>query len=222
MLRALPALLVLCLVQVGCTTTSAQVDTDQPKPNSKSDLGDADADKAPADDADADNKSHEDKPSRAPIAAAELPECPSAADSRSVLVNYCTEAGTETAKLAGAWVPVDTLRIPDDVEIIFNATGSDDAQRPSLLIAVRGDQLFVRQVTCGMCARVLGQGFAGHLSHMSAEQLAAMQTQLGLGDEIPTLTSVEAWTSFASAEQGKATLTTFAGKAEAAPINEGQ
>lgn len=208
MRRALPALLVVCLVQLGCSTAPAPVDTDQPKPNATAVSGEpTEADKPTGEDV---------KPTRAPIAAAELPDCPPAADSRSVLVPYCTE----DAKLAGAWVPVDTLKIPDDVEIIFNAGGPEGADQSSLMIAVLGDQLFARQVTCGRCRRVLGQGFAGHLSHMSAEQIAAMQTQLGLGEEVPALDSAEKWTSFARDAQGKATLTTLAGRTEAAPLNE--
>jgi hypothetical protein len=82
------------------------------------------------------------------------------------------------------------------------------------MIATRGDELYIKQVTCGACRRVLGQGFAGHLSHMNETQLRALQKQLGLGDDMPLLESTEKWTSFFGDERGKGTLTELAAKVE--------
>jgi hypothetical protein len=183
------------LISLGCTVTTASVDADAdaPKPDSKA--------------ADADTNEPAAKQARAPSPASELAECPKAAEGP---VSYCTEDD----KLAGSWSMVDKVRIPDDVEIIFNAEGSDTRQQSSLMIAVRGDELYIRHVTCGSCRRILGQGFVGHLSHMNAEQVAAMQATLGLGEDVELLDSGEKWASFARGEAGLAMLTEIVNIAE--------
>jgi hypothetical protein len=202
--RALPALLAVSLV-LGCTVTTTKADADAPKPNTSADSSDADA---PKPNPESEPEPSDPKPARAPVPRAELADCP--AEQGTAIANYCTDDG----KLAGSWVPVDTLKVPDEVEIIFNAEGPDATKQTSLMIATRGDELYIKQVTCGACRRVLGQGFAGHLSHMSEAQLRELQKQLGLGDDMPVLESTEKWTSFCGDERGKGTLTALASKAE--------
>ena len=139
-------------------------------------------------------------------APTDLPACPTEQGTN----DYCTE----DAKLAGSWVPVDTLDVPDTVTILFNAEGPDASRQTSLMIAVQGEQLFIRHVTCGACRRVLGQGFSGWLPHLSEVQLRELQTRLGLGTDTPLRDSAETWTSFCGDEQGKAALTQLASKTE--------
>ena len=184
---AIASLLAVC--SLSCIVTSTLGDGNEPGP-SKADGSDAADSPAP-------------KPNAEPPVAEPLPDCPT---DESALTVYCTDSG----KLAGKWVPVDTLRIPDDVEIIFNAEGPDTVRRSSLMIATRGDELYIAHATCRGCRRVLGQGFAGHLSHMSEAQLRELQTRLGLGVETPLLASNGAWASFCSDETGKLALSQIA------------
>jgi hypothetical protein len=216
--RVLPALLVLCSVSIGCTgTTTTKADADAPKPNTsaapKEDVG---PDSSDTDPSEPEPDPNAPKVDRAPLPRAELPDCPT--EPGDAIASYCTDDG----KLAGQWVPVDTLKVPDDVEVIFNAEGPDASKQTSLLIATLGEQLFIKQVTCGACRRVLGKGFAGHLSHMSEVQLRELQTELGLGTDMPTLDSAEKWASFASDERGKGALTQIASKSEGETATSGR
>jgi hypothetical protein len=134
-----------------------------------------------------------------PPTRAEAPDCPADADADT----YCTADG----KLAGRWVPVDTLDTPPGVQPVFEAQHPDHEKQPSLVITLDGGTLYIEQVTCGSCRRVTGWGFSGELEALSDEQLRALQTKLGLGREPPPLDSAEAWQSFCSQDPGKATLT---------------
>jgi hypothetical protein len=135
-------------------------------------------------------------PARA--APPQLPDCPADADADT----YCTAEG----KLAGRWVPVDTLRPPESAQIIFEATHPDMEKQPSLVIMLDGETLYIKKVTCGSCRRVIGWGFSGQLDALSDEQLRALQTKLGFGREPTLLDSAEAWRNFAGGD-GKDTLT---------------
>lgn len=204
MTRALPALLALCSITIGCTVSTTKADADTPKPNTSAE---PEPDWSDTDPGEPEPDPNEQPPiARAP--AEELPACPT--EQGNALANYCTEDG----KLAGTWVPVDLLKVPDDVVVIFNAEGPDTSKQTSLLIATRGDALYIKQVTCGACRRVLGRGFAGQLSHMSEAQLRELQTQLGLAQDLPLLEDAAKWTSFCADERGKAALTQIASKAE--------
>lgn len=131
--------------------------------------------------------------------AAELPDCPADADADT----YCTPDG----KLAGRWVLVDTLRPPTSAQTVFESTHPDIEQQPSLTILLDGETLYIRQVTCGSCRRVIGQGFRGDLVALSDEQLRALQTKLGLAADAPLLDSAAGWRRYASGEPGKTALT---------------
>lgn len=199
----LPALLALC--SIGCTTSGTSSSTskaDADRPSTGEDPG--------PDSSDTDSPEYVDPgppiASRAPVE--QLPACPS--EQGDALANYCTDDG----KLAGQWLPVDLLKLPGDVHIIFTALGPDHSKRSSLLIATRGDQLYIKQVTCGGCRRVLGQGFVGQPSQMSEAQLRELQTRLGLGTELPVLASTEAWASFCAGQPGEHVLTQIASKTE--------
>jgi hypothetical protein len=139
-------------------------------------------------------------PARAPTA--ELPDCPADADADT----YCTDDG----KLAGRWVPVDTLRPPTSAQIIFEAAYPDIEQQPSLIIMLEGETLYIKKVTCGSCRRVIGLGFSGELDALSDEQLLALQTKLGLGSRALVLDTADAWRRLATEDPGKAELTELA------------
>ncbi len=136
---------------------------------------------------------------------AELPDCPAEAATRTVFENLCTPTG----KLAGQWRAVDTLGIPADAEVIFEWAGPT-SPRPSLTIALRGDELWIGHVSCGDCRRVLGEGFAGHIGQLSKDQMLAVQERLGLGQDVGVLSSPEAWRSFVASDSGRALLEAIA------------
>ncbi|MFO7565613.1 MAG: hypothetical protein R6X02_23420 [Enhygromyxa sp.] len=204
MRSAAPALLA-CLLGLACTTSNSKADADEPKPDTSASTN------ASADSSETDPGQLEPDPNEiqaAPTPAVDLPDCP--AEKGNALIHYCSEDG----KLAGSWVLVDTLRVPDEVVIIFNAEGPDQGRQTSLMIATQGEALYIRHVTCGACRRVLGQGFRGHPSRMSEDQLRQMQAQLGLADDAPLLDSAEKWASFCEDEAGKRALAEIASKAE--------
>jgi hypothetical protein len=193
MRRAL--LLVLALLPLACQVKVNEGDASEPKP---------DADPSAASDgggegAVAEPESEGADPVRAPVASSELPACPADAGADA----YCTEDG----KLAGRWVPVDTLKVPEDAELVFDAAHPDDEGQPSLSVAIHGETLYLRHVTCGSCRRVIGQGFSGAVARMTEDQRAAMQAKLGLAAELPVLADIEGWRAFASDERGAAALT---------------
>jgi hypothetical protein len=134
--------------------------------------------------------------------APERLDCPADADADT----YCTQDG----KLAGRWVPVDTLRPPAGAQPIFEATLPDLEKQPSLVISLVGATLYIKHVSCGSCRRVIGQGFSGELDTLSDEQLRALQSKLGLAGDSPLLDSPESWRSFCGQDPGKATLTKLA------------
>jgi hypothetical protein len=133
-----------------------------------------------------------------PPKRAEAPDCPADAD----VDTYCTEDG----KLAGRWVPVDTLHPPAGAQPIFDAQHPDLEKQPSLTISLEGETLYIEKVTCGSCRRVIGDGFSGDLDALNDEHLIALQVKLGLSLEAPLLDSAEAWRSFAGDERGKGML----------------
>ena len=66
----------------------------------------------------------------------------------------------------------------------------------SLVVAVEGERLWVRQVTCGMCRRIMGWSFVGDLPKLGEDQLRAIQTRLGLPASAPTLKTAKDWRDF--------------------------
>lgn len=135
---------------------------------------------------------------------AELPDCPASPGEDM----YCTEAG----KLAGRWMMVDMLRVPEDAEPIFEAAPADHQRKPSLRIAVSGETLYLAHETCGSCARIMGQGFEGQLDALNEAQLLAVQARLGL-EGAPAMGSTQQWRDYAAGE-GQAALTELAARSE--------
>lgn len=134
--------------------------------------------------------------------APQAPDCPADADADT----YCTHDN----KLVGRWVPVDTIRPPAVAETIFQSAPTDVEQQPSLVIALDGETIYIKKVTCGNCRRVIGQGFMGDLSALSDTQIRDLQDKLGLGREAPLLDTAQAWRSYVSNDAGYAALTKLA------------
>lgn len=197
----LALLLPACVVKSG----SGGGPSDEPKPNTGGELESAEPEGEAAEaggEADTDGP-----PPRGEVEAEELADCPEGDEARRAIAHYCTEDG----KLAGEWVPVDTLRIPDDAEVIFHDPGTSTEGNTELTLAIRGeDELYIRHVTCGQCRRVIGQGFSGHLAAMSPEQIRELETQLGLAEDMPVLETTETWKSFAGDPRGSEALTKLA------------
>jgi len=192
--RSLPLVLALTLVPLACKVSTS--DTSAPAKDGADDEAKPDADDADAGTAKPDGP----KPGRAADEdPGGLPECPADAGDDS----YCTDDG----KLAGRWVMADMLRIPASAELIFEAKHAEAEGQPSLSVAIDGDELYIKQVTCGSCARVLGQGFRGALSSMSEAQIRAVEDRLGLPEGRDVLTSTAQWREYAASEAGTEALT---------------
>lgn len=201
-MRARALLFATSLIAQACTVTTALQHDPEPKPNASGDARPS----APGPGA----APVEREPTRAPPSVAEdqLLDCPAPGVTKRTI--YCTESG----KVAGGWVIVDSMQLPDDATIIFDVAGPDATRQTRLQIAVRGEELYITHVTCGACRRVLGRGFTAYLTHMREDQLRAMQTQLGLDAALPVLTDAAAWTTFCADERGKQALTRIAALSE--------
>lgn len=115
--------------------------------------------------------------------------CP---DSSRVLAGsyVCDPSG----RVIGLWLPVDAAphELPASAVVLCDQQRPESIPQRSLAIRLEGDRLWIRYVSCGACARVMGHAFVGLLSQLDAEQLRFAQTRVGLPAE-PLLTSAEAW-----------------------------
>ena len=62
----------------------------------------------------------------------------------------------------------------------------------SLHVAVEGERLWISQVTCGICARIISSAFVGWPAKLNDTQLQKIQQRLGIPQE-PALRSVADW-----------------------------
>lgn len=217
--RLLPALFGLSLLPLSASGCSVTVNEGSSAKPDAADAGQDGDGAGPGEDGDAADEDGGEGADDGPAPTIEtasateaLPPCPEQARGES----YCTEDG----KLAGEWMPVDMLRVPEDAQVIFEASEGPTAggsRQPSLTIAVDGEMIYLRHVTCGACRRELGDGFRGQLSAMTAEQTQAMQAKLGLDASMPVLDTAEKWENFASDARGEPALKAIASKTDRDP-----
>lgn len=117
--------------------------------------------------------------------------CP---DSSQVLAGsyVCDPSG----RVIGLWLPVDAAphELPASAMVLCDQQRPEPIPKRSLTIALEGDRLWIRYVSCGACARVMGHAFVGLLSQLDTEQLRFAQTRIGLPAE-PLLTTAAAWSA---------------------------
>jgi len=108
----------------------------------------------------------------------------------AALALFCDGEG----RIAGAVYPVDVLTgvPPPSAEIVFEAKDPSGAPGQSLTVAVEGERLWIRRVTCGRCRRVLGWSLVADLPRTGAEDLRQLQVKLGLAS-LPPLRDARAW-----------------------------
>ncbi|MBI3203481.1 MAG: hypothetical protein HYZ29_18225 [Myxococcales bacterium] len=114
--------------------------------------------------------------------------CPKPAkSSRTVLCNA-------SGRVTGIWAPVDTVdgTPPAGAQVIRDEPRRDFAPGRSLTVALEGERIWVRLVSCGACRRVMGWAFVGDLSLLSDEQLDSLQERVGLPAS-PRLGTAAAW-----------------------------
>lgn len=118
----------------------------------------------------------------APAVRAQLGEaCPTEPPPRRAL-RFCDDQG----RISGVLLPVDALLgVPP-------ATATIARQEPWLTLALEGDRLWIRRVTCAKCRRVLGFSFGGDLPRMRDDELREVQARLGLPAD-PVLRTADAW-----------------------------
>jgi len=97
---------------------------------------------------------------------------------------FCDAQGT----VAGAVLPVDGFPgvPPAAATVVRQESGG------VLTVALEGERLWIRRVTCPQCRRVLGWSFGGDLPRMPSEALGALQAKLGLPAE-PLLRTAADW-----------------------------
>ncbi len=92
---------------------------------------------------------------------------------------HCDGSGT----VAGFSAPVDTVTIPSQATVIHRQEGLP--RGGALTVAVHGDLLWIRQVTCGICARIMGWGYVGYPNRLTSQQLAEIQKRVGASSANP-------------------------------------
>ncbi len=80
--------------------------------------------------------------------------------------------------------PVDAVILSEPKEIVFTNTA---------YVALSGETLWIRRVTCEGCRRVLGWSFIGSLPELSPRQLLILQSDIGLDASVPALASAADW-----------------------------
>lgn len=82
---------------------------------------------------------------------------------------------------------------PQGIEVIRDEPRRDMAPGRSLVVALEGERLWFRLVTCGACRRVMGWAFVGDLPNITDEQLRVIQERIGLPASVPPLRTARAW-----------------------------
>jgi hypothetical protein len=97
-------------------------------------------------------------------------------------------------RVAGVRVPVDLVQgvPPASAERIHAEEQSGIPRGTALVVALEGERLWIRRVTCSMCRRVLGWSFVGDLERLEDADLRELQSTIGLPPS-PLLRSREDW-----------------------------
>lgn len=98
-------------------------------------------------------------------------------------------------RVTGIWAMVDTVHgvPPAGAEIIREEPRREFAPGRSLTVALEGDRLWIKLISCGACRRVMGWSFVGDLSKLSDKQLSVAQARIGLPETLPPLRTPKAW-----------------------------
>lgn len=120
----------------------------------------------------------------------------------SVLGGPCAPDRAENVAICGGgrvaaiFSPVDlAVGVPPAAAEVVHEESATPFQR-SLLIALEGERLWIKMVTCGSCRRVMGWAFVGDLDRMSDEGLAGLAQRLRLPPDTPLLKTSALWRSF--------------------------
>ena len=123
-----------------------------------------------------------------------LGEACSDADAGKLPAELCDARGSVAAVIA----MVDTVGDfpPASAEVIANRARSEFAPGEELTIALEGERLFVRHVTCGACRRVLGFAVVADLNRLQDDGLRMVQARAGLAADAPLLPNANAWREY--------------------------
>lgn len=80
---------------------------------------------------------------------------------------------------------------PDSATVLSEPRSIRFSDTP--FIALEGEWLWIRRVTCRRCRVILGWSFIGHVASMNPRQLLALQRALGIDKDVPALRTPEAW-----------------------------
>ncbi len=100
-------------------------------------------------------------------------------------------------RVAGVYQPADFLHQspPDSAEILVESRTPPNlpaSRGESLMVALDGQRLWIRKITCSACRRIIGTAFIGELPMMESDDLLKLQRLLSLPADIP-LTSPDHW-----------------------------
>jgi hypothetical protein len=104
-------------------------------------------------------------------------------------------------RVAAIYSPVDLAEgVPPAAAEAIHEESAPPFSR-SLLIAIEGERLWIKMVTCGTCRRVTGWAFVGDLERMSDEGLQGLAQRLRLPADTPLLRTSAEWRSFVRDKQ---------------------
>lgn len=104
-------------------------------------------------------------------------------------------------RVAAIYAPVDlAVGAPPAAAEVVHEESAPPFNR-SLLIALEGERIWIRMVTCGSCRRVMGWAFVGDLDKMSDEGLQGLAQRLRLPQDTPLMRTSGEWRSFLQGKQ---------------------
>jgi hypothetical protein len=101
-------------------------------------------------------------------------------------------------RVAGVFVMVDTAGPfpPESAERIRHEPRVQFAPGHELEVALEGERLFVKNVSCAACRRVMGRAMVADLARLDDAGLRIVENVTGLPSDAPLLRDAEAWRKF--------------------------
>jgi hypothetical protein len=103
-------------------------------------------------------------------------------------------------RIAAIVAPVDVVDWPEPAgaELLVERSGARGGQSTSRRVLLEGDRLWIRDVTCGSCARVIGLAAVVELRALTPAAVEELRGLLGIDAHVPLRTPAD-WRAFFSA-----------------------
>jgi hypothetical protein len=94
--------------------------------------------------------------------------------------------------VTGIYQPADFMPAPPETAVVLSSP-KEVVFTSTAYVALDGETIWIRRVTCGKCRRISGWSFIGNLPELDSKQLLTLQTAIGLDSTVPALRSAAEW-----------------------------